>query len=162
MDPWISVCFSRHTTVGRRRLAYIFIRVRLVPVVEGMNNKARGDYQGYRATPKSAKSLWDRLILDLNRASQAIGYSIEHIRQMAKGLTALFDGPLHLKNGISLDFGELGCNRFWDARVNQFPPRQEAEQHELRRPPPARAASVPRVGAPSRTSDTPAAARLEK
>ena len=35
--------------------------------------------------------LWDRLILDLNRASQAIGYSIEHIRQMAKGLKALFD-----------------------------------------------------------------------
>ena len=33
---------------------------------------------------KSAKSLWDRLILDLNRASQSIGYSIEHIRQMAK------------------------------------------------------------------------------
>ena len=46
---------------------------------------------------KSTKSLWDRLILDLNRASQAIGYSIEHIRQMAKALKALFDLVLHLK-----------------------------------------------------------------
>jgi len=35
--------------------------------------------------------MWDRLILDLNWASQAIGYSINHIRQIVKGLKALFD-----------------------------------------------------------------------
>jgi hypothetical protein len=29
--------------------------------------------------------------LDLNRASEAIGWSIEEIRQMAKGLKVLFD-----------------------------------------------------------------------
>ena len=58
--------------------------------VEGINNKARVITQRTYGL-KSAKSLWDRLILDLNRASQAIGYSIEHIRQMAKGLKALFD-----------------------------------------------------------------------
>ena len=57
--------------------------------VEGINNKARGAERTYGL--KSAKSLWDRLILDLNRASQAIGYSIKRIRQMAKGLKALFD-----------------------------------------------------------------------
>ena len=58
--------------------------------VEGINNKARVITKRTYGL-KSAKSLWDRLILDLNRASQAIGYSIEHIRQMAKGLKALFD-----------------------------------------------------------------------
>ena len=40
---------------------------------------------------KSADSLWTRLILDLNRASEAIGRSIEQIRQMARGLKALFN-----------------------------------------------------------------------
>ena len=58
--------------------------------VEGINNKARVITKRTYGL-KSAKSLWDRLILDLNRASQAIGYSIELIRQMAKGLKALFD-----------------------------------------------------------------------
>ena len=58
--------------------------------VEGINNKARVITKRTYGL-KSAKSLWDRLILDLNRASQAIGYSIEHIRQIAKGLKALFD-----------------------------------------------------------------------
>ena len=58
--------------------------------VEGINNKARVITKRTYGL-KSAKSLWDRLILDLNRASQAIGYSIEHIRQMAKGLKALLD-----------------------------------------------------------------------
>ena len=40
---------------------------------EGINNKARVITQRTYGL-KSAKSLWDRLILDLNRASQAIGY----------------------------------------------------------------------------------------
>jgi hypothetical protein len=40
---------------------------------------------------KSADSLGTRLILDRNRASEAIGGSIEPIRQRAQGLTALFD-----------------------------------------------------------------------
>ena len=59
--------------------------------VEGINNKARVITKRTYGL-KSAKSLWDRLILELNRASQAIGYSIEHIRQMAKGLKARSDG----------------------------------------------------------------------
>ena len=58
--------------------------------VEGINNKARVITKRAYGL-KSAQSLWDRLILDLNRASQAIGYSIEHIRQIARGLKALFD-----------------------------------------------------------------------
>jgi transposase len=58
--------------------------------VEGINNKARVITQRAYGL-KSADSLWDRLILDLNRASEAIGWTIDQIRQMAVGLKALFD-----------------------------------------------------------------------
>ena len=59
-------------------------------VVEGINNKARVITKRTYGL-KSADSLWTRLILDLNRASEAIGWSIEQIGQMARGLKALFD-----------------------------------------------------------------------
>ena len=55
--------------------------------VEGINNKARVITKRTYGL-KSAQSLWNRLILDLNRASEAIGWTIEQIRQLAKGLTA--------------------------------------------------------------------------
>ncbi|MBV8418080.1 MAG: transposase [Verrucomicrobia bacterium] len=58
--------------------------------VEGINNKARVITKRAYGL-KSADTLWNRLILDLNRASEAIGWSIEQIRQMARGLRALFD-----------------------------------------------------------------------
>jgi transposase len=58
--------------------------------VEGINNKARVITKRTYGL-KSADSLWTRLILDLNRASEAIGWSIEQIRQMARGLKARFD-----------------------------------------------------------------------
>jgi transposase len=58
--------------------------------VEGINNKARVITKRAYGL-KSAKSLWDRLILDLNRASEAIGWSIEQIRQIAHDLKVLFD-----------------------------------------------------------------------
>ncbi len=58
--------------------------------VEGINNKARVITKRTYGL-KSANSLWTRLILDLNRASEAIGWSIAQIRQMARGLKALFD-----------------------------------------------------------------------
>ena len=58
--------------------------------VEGINNKARVITKRTSGL-KLADSLWTRLILDLNRASEALGWSIEQIRQMARGLTALFD-----------------------------------------------------------------------
>ncbi len=58
--------------------------------VEGINTKARVITKRTYGL-KSAQSLWNRLILDLNRASEAIGWTIEQIRQIAKGLTVLFD-----------------------------------------------------------------------
>ena len=58
--------------------------------MEGINNKARVITKRTYGL-KSAPSLWNRLILDLNRASEAIGWSIEQIRQMAQGLKVLFD-----------------------------------------------------------------------
>ena len=57
---------------------------------EGINNKA-GVITKRAYGLKSADTLWNRLILDLNRASEAIGWSIEQIRQMAQGLRALLD-----------------------------------------------------------------------
>src|SRR6201993_2834774 len=44
--------------------------------VEGINNKARVITKRAYGL-KSADSLWNRLILDLNRASQAIGWALE-------------------------------------------------------------------------------------
>ncbi|HXZ77839.1 MAG TPA: hypothetical protein VEH31_44165 [Streptosporangiaceae bacterium] len=68
-------CFDAHQTIA---------------AVEWIDNKARVvNKRAYGLN--SAQSPWDRLILDLNWASQAIGYSINHIRQIAKGLKALFD-----------------------------------------------------------------------
>jgi transposase len=58
--------------------------------VEGINNKARVITKRTYGL-KSAQSLWNRLILDLNRASEAIGCTIEQIRQIAQGLRVLFD-----------------------------------------------------------------------
>jgi transposase len=58
--------------------------------VEGINNKARVITKRTYGL-KSAQSLWNRLILDLNRASEAIGWSIEQIRQITQGLKVLFD-----------------------------------------------------------------------
>jgi transposase len=63
---------------------------RQTSAVEGINNKARVITKRTYGL-KSAQSLWDRLILDLNRASEAIGLSIEQIRQIAKGLKVQFD-----------------------------------------------------------------------
>lgn len=58
--------------------------------VEGINNKARVITKRTYGL-KSAQSLWNRLILDLNQASEAIGWSIEQIREIGTGLKALFD-----------------------------------------------------------------------
>jgi transposase len=58
--------------------------------VEGINNKARVITKRAYGL-KSADRLWSRLILDLNRASEAISWTIEQIRQIAHGLKALFD-----------------------------------------------------------------------
>jgi transposase len=67
-----------------------FDRRQTSAAVEGINNKARVITKRAYGL-KSADSLWNRLILDLNRASEAIGWSIEQIRQMVQGLKALFD-----------------------------------------------------------------------
>jgi transposase len=58
--------------------------------VAGITNKARVITKRAYGL-KSADSRSNRLIQDLNRASEAIGWWIEQIRQMAQGLRALFD-----------------------------------------------------------------------
>jgi transposase len=57
--------------------------------VEGINNKARVVIKRAYGL-KSATSLWNRLVLDLNLAGQAVGRSIQRIRELAHGLKVVF------------------------------------------------------------------------
>ena len=59
--------------------------------VEGINNKARVITKRCYGV-KTAETLFSRLILDLNRASDAVGRGIEELRQIAAGLKAVFLG----------------------------------------------------------------------
>lgn len=59
--------------------------------VEGINNKARVITKRCYGV-KSSGTLWNRLILDLNRASEAIGRSIAELREIASGLKTVFLG----------------------------------------------------------------------
>ena len=57
--------------------------------VEGINNKARVITKRCYGV-KSSGTLWNRLILDLNRASDAVGRSIAELRETVSGLKAVF------------------------------------------------------------------------
>ena len=57
--------------------------------VEGINNKARVITNRCYGV-KSADTLWRRLILDMNRASDAVGRSIGELRETVSGLKAVF------------------------------------------------------------------------
>jgi transposase len=57
--------------------------------VEGINNKARVIIKRAYGL-KSADSLWTRLILDVNRAGEAVAHTIAGIRQLVTGFRVLF------------------------------------------------------------------------
>lgn len=57
--------------------------------VEGINNKARVITKRCYGV-KSSDTLWKRLILDLNRAWDALGRSIAELRQIVNSLKAVF------------------------------------------------------------------------
>jgi transposase len=57
--------------------------------VEGINNKARVIIKRAYGL-KSPDSLWTRLILDLNRAGQAVGHTIAQVRKLVAGFRAIF------------------------------------------------------------------------
>jgi transposase len=59
--------------------------------VEGINNKARVITKRCYGV-KSADTLWNRLLLDLNRASEAVGRTIAELREIVSGLKAVFLG----------------------------------------------------------------------
>jgi transposase len=59
--------------------------------VEGINNKARVITKRCYGV-KSSDTLWNRLILDLNRASEAMGRTIGQLRETVNGLKAVFLG----------------------------------------------------------------------
>jgi transposase len=57
--------------------------------VEGVHHKARvAIHRAYGL--KSADSLWTRLILDLNRARDAVIHTIEKMRSLAAGFRTIF------------------------------------------------------------------------
>jgi transposase len=60
--------------------------------VEGVNNKARVITKRAYGL-KSAESLWTRLILDLNRAREAVGRTIAQMKSLVAGFRVVF-GPL--------------------------------------------------------------------
>jgi transposase len=57
--------------------------------VEGLNNKARVILKRAYGL-RGADSLWTRLILDVNRAGDAVPYTIRQIRQLVADFRALF------------------------------------------------------------------------
>lgn len=57
--------------------------------VEGLNNKARVILKRSYGL-KGADSLWTRLILDVNRATEVVLYSIDQIKALVAGLRAIF------------------------------------------------------------------------
>ena len=57
--------------------------------VEGINNKARVITKRCYGV-KSSDTLWNRLILDLNRASDAVECTIAELREIVSGLKAVF------------------------------------------------------------------------
>ena len=59
--------------------------------VEGINNKARVITKRCYGV-KSSDTLWNRLILDLNRASEAVGRTIGGLRDIVVGLKVVFLG----------------------------------------------------------------------
>jgi len=58
-------------------------------VVEGINNKARVITKRAYGV-KSSSTLWTRLILDVNRAADAVGHTITEMRQITAGLSQVF------------------------------------------------------------------------
>ena len=57
--------------------------------VEGIKNKARVITKRCYGL-KSSETLWNRLILDLNRASEAVGRGIAELRDLVARLKAIF------------------------------------------------------------------------
>jgi transposase len=57
--------------------------------VEGINNKARVITKRAYGL-KSVESLWTRMILDLNRAEEAVGYTIAQIKGLVTAFRAIF------------------------------------------------------------------------
>jgi transposase len=57
--------------------------------VEGINNKARVILKRAYGL-KSADSLWTRLVLDLNRATEAVAWTIAQVQDMVAGFRILF------------------------------------------------------------------------
>ncbi len=82
--------FKRKKVMYTYRFEEYVLRM-LSAAVEGIKNKARVITKRCDGV-KSSGTLWNRLILDLNRASEAVGLSIAKLRETVSGLKAVFLG----------------------------------------------------------------------
>ena len=57
--------------------------------MEGINNKARVILKRSYGL-KEVNSLWTRLVLDLNRAKEAVKYTLSQIQELVLGFRTLF------------------------------------------------------------------------
>ena len=81
--------FFRTFDVWQEEILNYFDDRQTSATVEGINNKARVITKRAYGL-KSADSLWTRLILDLNRAAEAVGYTIAQIKTIVAGCRAVF------------------------------------------------------------------------
>ena len=73
----------------RKEILNYFDERQTSAAVEGINNKARVITKRAYGL-KSVDSLWTRMILDLNRAEEAVGHTITQIKGMVNAFRAIF------------------------------------------------------------------------
>jgi transposase len=86
--PELESCVRTYERWQDSILAYFDAR-QTSAAVEGINNKARVITKRCYGI-KSAATLWQRLILDLNRAGTIVSHTIQSIRALVHGLKAAF------------------------------------------------------------------------
>lgn len=89
-DPELLEFFAMYDSHRDGILAY-FDERKSSGVVEGINNKARVITKRCYGV-KDAKTLWNRLCLDLNLAAQAIGRTVAQIAQLTNCIREKFLG----------------------------------------------------------------------
>lgn len=86
--PSLDKFYRTYENHQEKILAY-FDRRQTSAAVEGINNKARVITKRAYGI-KWVESLWNRLILDLNRASQIVQYTIAGLKELVQGFRAEF------------------------------------------------------------------------
>jgi transposase len=86
--PSLDKFYRTYENHQEKILAY-FDKRETSAAVEGINNKARVITKRAYGI-KWVESLWNRLILDLNRASQIVQYTIDGLKELVQGFRVEF------------------------------------------------------------------------